>query len=411
MTGQHRIVALFFCLLSVSLTACSMKQPLIGNPQAPYAFKQPAVGDIVHLPTGVAVSLEQMTAAVSDTRIVYVGETHDNPAAHRLELQVLKALRERYPEQVSLGMEMFNTEQQPVLDQWVAGSLSEKDFLKESNWYGVWGQDFAYYRELVTYARDQQIPIIGLNVPAELRRKVGMTPLEELDEETRAVLPEMDMNDPYQTAMTEAIFAEHTQGRAMLEGFQRVQTLWDEAMAENIVKHLESIGPQQRMVVVAGGNHVRYGFGIPRRAYRRLPVSYALVGISEVSVPSDKQSKIMNVDLPMYPMVPYDYMVFTEYETLPGERVKLGVRMREEEDQVVIEAVVPDSAADQAGIEEGDIILAIDDVAIKENFDLVYEIKQRVIGEDAVITVERAGETLTLNVTFIPFSTSDPHKP
>ena len=33
----------------------------------------------------------------ADARIIYVGETHDNPAAHRLELQILKAVAERYP--------------------------------------------------------------------------------------------------------------------------------------------------------------------------------------------------------------------------------------------------------------------------------------------------------------------------
>ena len=386
-----------------------MKPKQIGNPEAPYPVHQPKVGDIVHMPTGVQVTPEQMTAAVSDARIVYIGETHDNPAAHRLELQVLKAVAERFPGQVSLGLEMFNHTQQDTLDLWVQGELSEKEFLKQSDWYSVWGHDFDYYRDLLLYARDHQIPVVALNVTADFRRKIGMNALEELDAETRDQLPEMDLEDPYQTAMTEAIFADHTQGRQMLSGFQRVQTLWDEAMAESIVQHLSTKDASQRMVVIAGGNHIRYGFGIPRRTYRRMPTSYVLVGIKEIVIPKLKKGKTMDVDLPTYPMVPYDYLVFAEYESLPGERVKLGVHLREQDGNVVVEAVVPNSAAAAAGVQKGDVVVSFDEVDIKENFDLVYEIKQRTAGDSATMVVERDGQETILEVLFTSSSSKETH--
>ena len=93
------------------------------------------IGEFAHLPTGTFVTEEELLAAVRDVRVVFVGETHDNPASHRIELLVLQTLAERWPGQVSLGMEMFNRGQQPVLDRWVAGLLSEKEFLKEVDWY------------------------------------------------------------------------------------------------------------------------------------------------------------------------------------------------------------------------------------------------------------------------------------
>ncbi|NIP50346.1 MAG: hypothetical protein GWN55_12445, partial [Phycisphaerae bacterium] len=212
------------------------------------------------------------------------------------------------------------------------------------------------YRNLLNFARDNKIPIVGLNVPKTLRRQVSMTKLEELDEDTRARLPEMDFNDNYQKAMATAIFADHGNSQKMLDSFLRVQTLWDESMAESIVRHLQDKGPDQRMVVIAGGNHVRYGFGIPRRVYRRMPTSYVLVGIKELVVPEEKKGKLMNVVMPEFPMVPYDYVTYTEYETLPGERVKLGVRFKEADGRIMVEAVVPGSAADKAGIKEKDYI-------------------------------------------------------
>ena len=396
------LLTLLSGLLFSTLTACTMTSQLIGNPEAPYPDNNPAVGDIVHLPTGVKVTAEQMNAAISDARIIYVGETHDNPASHRQELQVLRAVADRYPGQVSLGMEMFNTSHQEVLDKWVAGELSEKEFLKESDWYSNWQMDFAYYSDLLHYAREAKIPVVGINVSKELRQKVGMHDLGELDEETRAQLPEMDFDDRYQKSMVESIYAGHGQGPKMFEAFLRVQTLWDESMAESIVRHMADKGQEHRMVVIAGGYHVRHGFGIPRRVYRRMPTSYVLVGSLELVVPVDLQDKLMDVVLPSFPMVPYDYLAYTEYEKLPGERVKLGVRMSDEDGKVVVEAVVPDSAAAIAGVAEGDIIVALDETPIEENFDLIYAVNQHFNGDRSKLIVERNGERLELDVTFIP---------
>jgi membrane-associated protease RseP (regulator of RpoE activity) len=274
--------------------------------------------------------------------------------------------------------------------------------LKDSGWYSTWQMDFAYYSDLLHYAREAKIPVVGINVSKELRQKVGMHAPAELDEETRMQLPEMDFDDPYQKAMAASIFTGHGAGSNMFEAFLRVQTLWDESMAENIVRYMAGKGQEHRMVVIAGGYHVRHGFGIPRRVYRRMPTSYVLVGSTELVVPADLQDKFMDVVLPTFPMVPYDYLEYTEYEKLPGERVKLGVRMSEDDGKVVVEAVVPDSAAAIAGVEAGDIIVALDETPIEENFDLIYAVNQHVKGDRSKLTIDRGGERLELDVTFIP---------
>jgi uncharacterized iron-regulated protein len=393
-----------------TLTACAMNAP-IGNPEAPYPLAQPPrIGEIVHLPTGTLVREEEMLAAVTDARIVYVGETHDNPASHRVELAILQAMNERWPGQVSLGMEMLTRKQQAVLDRWVANELSEKEFLKETDWYSVWSMDFALYRDLLIYARDHRIPVIGLNAEKDLVKAVGRQFPAELPAEERARLPEMDMADPYQTAMVEAIYGGHAAGDNLLAGFQRVQTLWDETMAESIVSHLLTcLDGSQRMVVLAGGNHIRYGFGIPRRVFRRLPTSYVLVGSDEIEVQAGVQPQTMDVVMPAFPMPPYDFVVFTVYEELPP-RVKLGVRMEEQDGKVVVLAVIPGSTADKGGIQAGDIIHSIDGEMINENFDLIYAIGQRKQGDRAIVGVERAGESLKLPVEFQMLPSGDPHR-
>jgi uncharacterized iron-regulated protein len=401
---RHLLFASSCGLALLALTACTMAHEPLGTAESPYPLaRQPEIGEIVHLPTGTLVREEEMLAAVSDARIVYVGETHDNPASHRLELTVLQAMDERWPGLVSLGMEMFTPRQQPALDRWVAGELSEKAFLKEVAWGTNWSMDFALYRELLTYARDRHIPVVGLNAEKDLVKAVGRKAPEELAEEERARLPEMDLADPYQTAMVDAIYGGHAAGNNHLAGFQRVQTLWDETMAENVARHLTTcLDGSRRMVVVAGGNHIRYGFGIPRRVFKRAPASYVLVGNQELAIPQDKQDRLMDVEMPHFPMVPYDYVVFTAYEDLPGERVKLGVRMEDKDGKVVVQDVVPGSTAKKAGVKNGDVVMALDGESIAESFDLVYAVGLHKKGDKAVLEVERGSEKLKLDLDFQP---------
>ncbi len=404
------LLSVAFCML-LTLPACTMNRQPLGNPQDPYpAAEKPASGTIRHLPTGTDVKTEQMLAAISDARIVYVGETHDNPAAHRLELQVLKAMAERHPGRLSLGMEMFNTEQQPALDRWVAGELDEKSFLKESAWHSNWRMDFDYYRDILLFAREHGIPVIGLNAPRKLVQAVGMQPLENLDEATRSQLPEMDLEDPYQRAMTEAVYAGHGEGNKQLDGFHRVQTLWDEAMAANVVRELLAKGAEQHMVVMAGGNHVRYGFGIPRRVFRRLPASYLTVGVHEVEVPPEKRDRLMDIDMPVFPMVAYDYLAYVDYESLPGKRVKLGVRFKEDDGKVIVEGVVEGSTAGLAGIQAGDVLLKLGEADIKDAFDLVYEVSRHREGDGATLTLLRDDKERVLPLTFTPMPAGAVHK-
>jgi len=403
-----RFTLLFPALLLAA--GCTTVSPMIADPQTPYPLPDtPQVGQIVHLPTGVLVSSEQMVAAATDERIIYVGESHDNPASHRLQLILLQGLAARYPGKTALGMEMFSRSQQELLDQWVAGTLSEKEFLRQSKLEESWGYD--YYKDLLNFAKEHAIPIVALNADRSLVRELGQKGLDQLDETAREQLPEMDMDDPYQRAMAEAIFGGHDHGKSSLDGFLRVQTLWDETMAQSIVDYLSKPEHQNfHMLVMAGGNHVRHGFGIPRRVFRRLPVSYVLIGNKEIVIPEGREVKLMNVDLPKIPSPPYDYLMFTEYEGLDIQRVRLGIRLGDGKDQVSVESVMPDSTAEKAGILAGDVILAFDGEPVKDNFDLIYAVRQKRPGDQSVVQIRRGDETLDLPVTFLPPDENHPHR-
>lgn len=383
------------------LTACTGPK-MLGNPQLPYPpTTPPRVGDILHLPTGINVTETQMLDAATDARIVYVGETHDNPAVHRLELTLLQALAQRYPGRTALAMEMFTPSQQTALDGWVGGELSEKEFSRR--WYNGWTMDFDYYRDLLLFARENHIPILGINAEKALVKAVGRTPFSELSAAEQAQLPkELDLTDPYQTALAEAIFSGHDRGSAMFAGFHRIQTLWDETMAENIVRYLASPqGEESHLLVVAGGNHVRNGFGIPRRVFRRLPISSVLIGVDELEVSAAKQKEAyMDVKMPSFPMPAFDYLVYTRYEELEKQGVKLGVMLEEKAGRVRVTGLLPGSTGEKGGLQAGDFLLAIDGQSLADSFDLVYALKQKHFGDTVRLAIERDGARLELEIRF-----------
>jgi uncharacterized iron-regulated protein len=407
------LASLITALSLIALAGCSPAgKQLMGDPQNPYPLTSPPkVGDIVHLPTGTLVNLAQMQTIAGDARVVYVGETHDNPASHRLELQILQGMEERHPGKTALGMEMFNRSQQPVLDRWVAGELDEKAFLKESHWFDNWKMDFAYYRDLLIFARDRHIPVIGLNAEKSLVQAVTAKPLDQLSPEQKAQLPQMDLNDPYQRGMAESIFAGHSHGKLILDGFLRAQTLWDESMAETAARFLASPGGKDRhLVVVAGTNHISHGYGIPRRVFRRVPTSYQIIGGHEIVVSAEKQKEFMDVELPDYPMIPFDFVSYLAYEELPETGVKLGVAYEPTPGggSLVVNSVVPGSNAERAGVKQGDKLLSLDGEALTDAFDLIYAMKQKHVGDRSTLLVERLGEQMKLQVQFE--KTKDAHQ-
>ena len=385
------------------IEATDPQSEALGDPERPYPpSREPVTGDVLHVATGLFVNAAESLKLVTDSRVVYIGESHDNPEAHRVELDVLKAMAARYPGKVALGMEMFVTSQQPVLDRWVAGELDEKDFVKESDWYDVWSMNFELYRDLLLFARDNQLPIVALNAEQATVHTVVRTELGQLEPAIAAQLPEMDSQDPYQRALVAAIFGGHAMGGGKLDGFFRVQTLWDETMAQNVARTLQREGNEDlRMVVLAGGYHVRNGFGMPRRVFRRVPHSYTLVGIFETNVDEDSPERYMDVEMPRFPNIAYDYEFFVEFASL--KEAKLGALLNEANGAVKLESILPGSPAELAGLAPGDQIVKAGGVDVNESFDLTWEVGRRKVGEVLPLEVKRGDETLTADVTLDVF--------
>ena len=65
----------------------------VPNSGSPYkSLTEFDAGQIIHIPTGLMVSREQMMDSISSSRVIYIGETHDNIEAHKVQLQVIQFL-------------------------------------------------------------------------------------------------------------------------------------------------------------------------------------------------------------------------------------------------------------------------------------------------------------------------------
>jgi uncharacterized iron-regulated protein len=297
-------------------------------------------------------TLDDVIKAVSNKKIIYVGEFHDRFSHHNVQLQVIRGLYEKN-KKIAVGMEMFQRPFQNVLDDYIAEKIDEKEFLNKSEYFKRWGFDYNLYKPIVDFARQEKLPVIALNIEREIIDKVSKGGLDSLSKEEKEKIPsQMDFSDNDYKERLKRVFKMHDRSdEKNFDFFYQSQLLWDETMATSIDEFLKK-NEDYQVIVLAGGGHIAYGSGIPKRAFRRNGYDYAIIMID---VDIDKNIA--------------DYVVFPK--PLDGVTApKLMVFLREYNGKIKIEMFPENSVSKKAGLKEGDIILSLDDVPIRNINDL-----------------------------------------
>ena len=154
------------------------------------------------------------------------------------------------------------------------------------------------------------------------------------------------------------------------------------------------------MVTLTGGWHIRYGFGLPKKVVRRMPVSYVIVSPMEVEIPKEKEDRIMEVDLPVLPLLPSDFAWYVPYEGLEGKRVRMGILLSEKEGEVSVRSVVEGSPAEKADVRPGDAFVSFDGQPVEDMTDILYSMEEKKEGDSASLVLRRDGVETPVEITF-----------
>ncbi len=217
--------------------------------------------------------------ALDDNRLLFFGEQHETAPVQELELWLLKRMTTRHSD-VSLAMEHFQRDEQPIVDNYLAGAISTADFEKTSQPWKGYAQ---YWKPLVEHMKASGRPVLALNVPAEalemLYAKYPTTPLTAFNawdasfkyDQSIAPRPVAAWDATYKSYF-EANFDYAAHGKKLgmtyadaLNYFTDLALIRDETMGYFIAQGLKNSG---RVMTVAGDWHVQTGLATPDRAVR-----------------------------------------------------------------------------------------------------------------------------------------------
>lgn len=112
--------------------------------------------------SGNEIPMETIVQKAQESPYVFFGELHDNAECHQLELLLLQELQKQYGSHLILGMEMFETDVQHIVDEYFSGLIKTKSFETESR---VWSNYSSDYKPLLEFAKENNIKLIASNIP------------------------------------------------------------------------------------------------------------------------------------------------------------------------------------------------------------------------------------------------------
>ncbi|MEQ9440079.1 MAG: ChaN family lipoprotein [Cyclobacteriaceae bacterium] len=186
---------------------------------------------------GQSVAYNSMIQELAEADVVLFGELHNDALVHWLELQVAQDLYNQDSNLV-LGFEMLETDNQLLVDEYLAGTIEERHFTQEAK---LWDNYATDYQPLLTLAQEKNIPVVATNIPrryASLVSREGISQLDSLSDEAKkwiAPLPiQIDMELPGYQNMLSMMGGMQGHGNMSGENMVQAQAIKDATMAHFI---------------------------------------------------------------------------------------------------------------------------------------------------------------------------------
>lgn len=190
---------------------------------------------------GEKATVAQLVDAAANADVVFLGESHDDAVGHALQAEIFKQIVAKYKNsrKIALSLEMFETDTQVVVNEYLADLITEKHFLSSSRPWKNYEQD---YKPLVELAKANKLPVIAANAPRRYVNMVtrnGRASLDGLSAQAKswlAPLPYAKASDAYIAKFNALMGHAGMAGGGMLDS----QALWDATMAWSVAEFLKA---------------------------------------------------------------------------------------------------------------------------------------------------------------------------
>lgn len=212
---------------------------------------------VVYDSLGKEVSIKEIVTLANEKPLIFFGEVHDQKLAHQAELDLLTELYASYNTRIILGMEMFEADVQPIIDEYFSGDINQKSFESEAR---IWSNYKEDYKPLLEFAKENKLKLIATNVPRRYANSVyhqGFQILDHLSIYAKQFLPDL----PLKVDTTMGIYKEMLVMVPDHANFNMIysQALKDATMAHFILKNKER---DQIFLHINGSYHSKNKQGI-----------------------------------------------------------------------------------------------------------------------------------------------------
>jgi uncharacterized iron-regulated protein len=203
---------------------------------------------------GKATDTDKMLKELAAAEVILFGEQHNDSVAHAMQLEITQKLFQQHGQTLVLGFEMFETDVQLVLDEYLSNKIPEKNFEAESR---IWPNYPKDYKPLLTFAKENKLKVIAANVPRRYAAAVanyGTESLQSLTPEAQKFMAPLPYLVDYELPGYKNMLSMFGGAHAGEKGNKMVaaQALKDATMAHFIIKNLQ---PGQKMLHFNGAYH------------------------------------------------------------------------------------------------------------------------------------------------------------
>ncbi len=202
---------------------------------------------------GKEVSYPKMVNDLLDADLIFFGELHDNPIAHWLQYELTRDLYNGKGKDLVLAAEMFESDNQILINEYMEGAISESSFENETR---LWNNYKTDYKPLLQFAKDSGLVFVASNIPrryASLVFNKGFEGLEDLSEEAKQFIHPLPIPyNPELKCYREMLNMGSMGGTHANENLPKAQAVKDATMAHFTMKYWE---PGKQVIHFNGSYH------------------------------------------------------------------------------------------------------------------------------------------------------------